>query len=119
MYISDDRTQASYYSIIIFLSSPATGGSDMIVNGEYPGGGCTRIWEDKHQWPINRITGLRERPPGWKPRYLDIEPLQGRVLVFEQHGLRHSGEEVTAGVKYVLKADLMYGEIEGCGGRPW
>lgn len=40
--------------------------------------------------------------------YLDIDPLPGRVLIFEQEGIPHSGEEVTKGVKYSVRTDFMY-----------
>lgn len=40
--------------------------------------------------------------------YLDVEPLPGRVLIFEQDGIPHSGEEVTKGVKYSVRTDFMY-----------
>lgn len=40
--------------------------------------------------------------------YLDIDPIPGRVLIFEQEGIPHTGEEVTKGVKYSVRTDLMY-----------
>lgn len=36
----------------------------------------------------------------------DIEPRPGRVLIFP-HGLRHRGSPVTAGVKHVMRTDVM------------
>jgi prolyl 4-hydroxylase len=41
---------------------------------------------------------------------LQIEGKRGMALVFE-HGLIHEGAEVTEGVKYVLRSDVMYGRI--------
>ena len=39
---------------------------------------------------------------------MDVDPIPGRILIFEQEGIPHSGEEVTKGVKYSLRTDLMY-----------
>jgi len=47
-------------------------------------GGATRI-----------STGYRD-----KEAFVDIEPKKGRVLIFQQRGLFHSGEDVIKGVKY-------------------
>jgi len=47
-------------------------------------------------------------PPYPGATYIDVEPLPGRVLVFEQEGIPHSGEEVTKGVKYSVRTDFMY-----------
>lgn len=40
-------------------------------------------------------------------RDVTVEPERGMALVFE-HGLLHQGSEVLAGVKYVLRSDVMY-----------
>lgn len=55
-------------------------------------GGATRIWESRRG----------------KDAFVDIEPKMGRVLIFQQRGIFHSGEEVTKGVKYALRSDLMF-----------
>jgi hypothetical protein len=44
-------------------------------------------------------------------RRLDVDPKVGRVLLFQHKGLLHSGDYVTAGVKYTMRTDLMY-ELE-------
>ena len=36
-----------------------------------------------------------------------VAPVPGRVLLFE-HRLLHEGEEVSAGVKYVVRSDIMF-----------
>lgn len=53
-------------------------------------GGATRFWTPN------------------KKEYIDVEPKLGRVLVFQQRMLIHSGEEVTAGVKYTMRSDFLY-----------
>jgi predicted 2-oxoglutarate/Fe(II)-dependent dioxygenase YbiX len=47
---------------------------------------------------------------GGNKRFVDIEPKVGRVLIFQQKGLYHSGQEVTKGVKYALRSDFMFEE---------
>jgi len=42
---------------------------------------------------------------------MDVDPKAGRVLIFQHRGLLHSGDLVTAGIKYTMRSDLMY-EIE-------
>ncbi|KAF8963007.1 hypothetical protein BDZ97DRAFT_1822573 [Flammula alnicola] len=55
-------------------------------------GGATRFWTPD------------------KKKYLDVFPRVGRVLVFQQRMLVHSGEEVIQGVKYTMRGDFMYQE---------
>lgn len=44
-------------------------------------------------------------------KYIDIEPKKGRVLIFQQRGVYHSGEEVTKGMKYALRTDILFKQI--------
>jgi hypothetical protein len=39
---------------------------------------------------------------------MNVEPKAGRVLVFQHEGLIHSGQDVTGGVKYTMRTDIMY-----------
>lgn len=50
-----------------------------------------------------------------KDATMDIDPLAGRVLIFQHRRLLHSGAELRAGVKYTLRTDIMYefAEVEG------
>ncbi|KAF7298674.1 P4Hc domain-containing protein [Mycena indigotica] len=57
-------------------------------------GGATRFWTPD------------------KKHFIDVEPRVGRVLVFQQRMLVHSGEEVVSGVKYSMRGDLMYEKTE-------
>ncbi|KAG9237673.1 hypothetical protein BJ875DRAFT_369454 [Amylocarpus encephaloides] len=45
--------------------------------------------------------------------YLDADPKIGRVLIFQQRGLWHSGDDVASGVKYTMRSDIMY-RLETC-----
>jgi prolyl 4-hydroxylase len=52
------------------------------LNDDFKGGGTTFQWHN-------------------------IQPKKGTALVF-YHGMKHCGEEVTDGIKYVLRTDIMY-----------
>ena len=41
-------------------------------------------------------------------RKIDVNPKAGRVLIFQHHGLYHSGDDVLAGTKYTMRTDIMY-----------
>lgn len=41
-------------------------------------------------------------------KYFDVFPKTGRVLIFQQRGIWHTGEEVTEGVKYTMRTDLLF-----------
>ncbi|KAJ6583937.1 hypothetical protein DFH09DRAFT_1143832 [Mycena vulgaris] len=56
-------------------------------------GGATRFWTSD------------------KKHFLDVDPKVGRVLVFQQRMLVHSGEEVTDGIKYTMRTDFMYEQV--------
>lgn len=43
---------------------------------------------------------------------LDVESRLGRVLIFQHKRLLHSGAEVTKGIKYTMRTDLMYERID-------
>lgn len=43
-----------------------------------------------------------------REKRLDVDPKAGRVLIFQHRRLYHSGDEVTAGVKYTMRTDIMY-----------
>jgi predicted 2-oxoglutarate/Fe(II)-dependent dioxygenase YbiX len=56
-------------------------------------GGATRFWTpDKKEW-------------------LDVEPKMGRILVFQQRMLVHSGERVTGGIKVTMRTDVMFERV--------
>ncbi|TFK38588.1 hypothetical protein BDQ12DRAFT_712943 [Crucibulum laeve] len=53
-------------------------------------GGPTRIWSrDGKKW-------------------LDVDAKLGRVLIFQQRQILHSGEDVKQGLKYALRTDIMF-----------
>lgn len=52
-----------------------------------------------------------------RERKLDIDPLAGRVLIFQHRRILHSGAEVTKGLKLTMRTEVMYRfEAEDDGG---
>jgi len=47
-----------------------------------------------------------------KKHYIDVMPRAGRVLVFQQRMLIHSGEEVVQGVKYTMRSDFLFEQVK-------
>ncbi|RPA80586.1 hypothetical protein BJ508DRAFT_415262 [Ascobolus immersus RN42] len=43
---------------------------------------------------------------------IDVEPKEGRVLLFQHAGLVHEGSDVVKGVKYTIRTDVMYEKVE-------
>lgn len=71
-------------------TSGLPGAADTPARSACLSGGATRFWTPD------------------KKHFLDVEPKVGRVLVFQQRMLIHSGEEVTDGVKYTMRSDLLF-----------
>ncbi|CCX05569.1 hypothetical protein FPQ18DRAFT_326169 [Pyronema domesticum] len=80
-YFTPDETEQSFMTLQIYLGENLQ---------EYEGG-TTRFFFG----PKEKITA-------------DIEPKQGRALVFQHRGLRHSGEPMKRGLKYAMRSDFMY-----------
>ncbi len=53
-------------------------------------GGATRFWRSDEK------------------KYIDVEPKPGRILIFQQRNMWHSGEDVDQGTKYTLRSDFMF-----------
>lgn len=51
---------------------------------------------------------MRHSSPLPGAHFIDVDPIPGRILIFEQEGIPHSGEAVTKGVKYCMRSDFMY-----------
>jgi predicted 2-oxoglutarate/Fe(II)-dependent dioxygenase YbiX len=58
------------------------------------------------------VEGGATRLYGYQDRVFDVEPKKGRVLIFQQRNVYHSGEKVTKGVKYALRSDFMFRRLE-------
>jgi hypothetical protein len=71
----------------------------LYLNGDGVEGGATRFWTpDKKVW-------------------VDVEPEVGKVLVFQQRMLVHSGEEVRGGRKVTVRTDVMFERVVVTGGK--
>ncbi|KAG8896175.1 hypothetical protein FRB99_009032 [Tulasnella sp. 403] len=86
-YWTPDVSEVSYYTIQIYL----TGTASTLK------GGATRIWSKSER--------SRAGPKG----YIDVDPRMGRILVFEQDGILHSGEKLVSGEKIAMRTEFMYG----------
>lgn len=92
-YSSPDKSLKSFLTLHLYLndSSPTTKDSTQeTAEQELKKGGATRFWNPE------------------RDQYLDVEPKRGRVLVFQQRMLLHSGEPVEEGVKMTVRSDLMF-----------
>ncbi|KAF9032394.1 hypothetical protein BJ165DRAFT_1517538 [Panaeolus papilionaceus] len=59
------------------------------------------------------VEGGATRIAGGSPgKYVDVFPKKGRVLIFQHKDVFHSGEEVTSGLKFTLRSDLLYRYFE-------
>ncbi|KAF8343995.1 uncharacterized protein EI90DRAFT_2889645, partial [Cantharellus anzutake] len=90
-HIDAENKEISYYTLQLYLNGDA----------KTLKGGATRFW------PCSTLDGLASNGT-----YVDVEPRMGRVLIFEQRDLKHSGEDVKEGVKYNIRADMMYVEVD-------
>ncbi|KAI9705934.1 MAG: hypothetical protein M1836_005340 [Candelina mexicana] len=90
MYMTPDEKERSHFTLHLYLNDASSEPEDKPLEG-----GATRFWS----------IGMGE--------YLDVEPKIGRVLVFQQRGLLHSGEEVITGTKLTLRTDIMYEQVGG------
>ncbi|KAK7746311.1 hypothetical protein SLS53_002270 [Cytospora paraplurivora] len=39
---------------------------------------------------------------------VDVDPKAGRLLIFQQRGLKHAGDDVVKGTKYTMRTDVLY-----------
>jgi len=83
-YETPDGKQRTFYTLQLYLNDSVTSG------GELKGGATTF------------------HAPRDEARRLDVEPKMGRVLIFQHADLLHSGDEVTQGLKYTMRSDLLY-----------
>lgn len=85
-FFTPDNSERSCYTLHLYLNE-----SDPTApEGPLKGGSTT-------------FHSLREGVDGY-----NVEPKNGRVLIFQQRGLLHSGEDVSSGVKFTMRTDLMY-----------
>ncbi|KAJ3507536.1 hypothetical protein NLJ89_g6250 [Agrocybe chaxingu] len=78
---------------------------------ELPDGRLSRVTLQIYLGDEN-VKGGATRIMGKRNRYVDVLPKKGRVLIFQQRNIYHSGEDVTEGIKYTLRSDFMFREFE-------
>ncbi|RPB02529.1 hypothetical protein L873DRAFT_1801964 [Choiromyces venosus 120613-1] len=77
----EEKRQKSFLTLHLYLTDDESLGLK---------GGATRFWDSD-----------------WN-KFVDVEAKRGRVLIFQQRMLWHSGEPVTAGTKITMRSDVMY-----------
>jgi hypothetical protein len=45
-------------------------------------------------------------------KQVNVEPKVGRVLIFQQANLLHSGQTVQSGMKLTMRTDLLYERVD-------
>ncbi|KAK4698830.1 uncharacterized protein P7C70_g7439, partial [Phenoliferia sp. Uapishka_3] len=93
-YVTPDGKQRTYYTLQLYLPSSADESEESFKTAE---GGSTRFH------PPSRMA---------MGRYCDVEPVPGRVLVFQHARLVHTGEEVLSGIKCTMRSDILYEDAE-------
>jgi hypothetical protein len=98
-YETEDGSQRSFYTIHLYLNDSAQALG-------IPEGKESKDTEDK---PAELLRGGATTFHSIKSKSrLDVDPKAGRVLIFQHRSLMHSGDDVTAGIKYTMRSDLMY-----------
>jgi len=77
----EEKRQKSFLTLHLYLTD------DESLNLK---GGSTRFWSPD------------------KTKFMDVEAKRGRVLIFQQRMLWHSGEPVTGGTKITMRSDMMF-----------
>ncbi|KZT38248.1 hypothetical protein SISSUDRAFT_957281, partial [Sistotremastrum suecicum HHB10207 ss-3] len=87
-YHTPDGSEVSYYTLQIYIN-----GDEASLEG-----GPTRFFALPDMF--SRMSPEKNT--------LDVPARTGRVLIFEQNGMAHSGEEVSRGIKISMRTDFMY-----------
>ncbi|SLM33930.1 oxidoreductase domain containing protein [Lasallia pustulata] len=101
LYTTPDCQEASFFTLHLYLNE-----SDLVTPGGKLEGGATTF----HGYDFEEMDSWDES--GEVQKRLDVVPKMGRVLIFQQRDLLHSGDDVTAGTKLTMRTDLMYKRAE-------
>ena len=88
-YETPDGTERSYFTLHLYLNNAESDDGQLLLKG-----GATTF----HSWDMEQR--------------IDVVPKTGRVLLFQQRNLLHSGDDVEFGVKLTMRTDIMY-TVEG------
>ncbi|EPS39766.1 hypothetical protein H072_6438 [Dactylellina haptotyla CBS 200.50] len=86
------------YTLLLYLTGPADG----VVGGE------TAFYRNEPYIPLSKRE-LKELAASGQPQVIDVQPEKGMALL-HRHGdecLLHEGKEVLAGVKWIIRSDLV------------
>ncbi|KAF2441931.1 hypothetical protein P171DRAFT_343305, partial [Karstenula rhodostoma CBS 690.94] len=89
MYETPIGTERSFFTIHLYLNDSVGENDEILLEG-----GATSF----HGWD--------------SPKTVRVQPKCGRVLLFQQGDLLHSGEDVKRGTKFTMRTDVMYA-VEG------
>jgi hypothetical protein len=84
--------ERSFYTLHLYLNGPKSD-AELKPQEESLVGGATTFWS-------------RDETVSF-----DVSPKIGRVLIFQQMRLLHSGQEVQNGVKYTMRSDVMFDKL--------
>ncbi|KAH8648565.1 hypothetical protein BX600DRAFT_502952 [Xylariales sp. PMI_506] len=105
-----EGAQRSYFTMHAYLS----GGPGGPVGSGGVGGRPEEEGEDEEEAGLEGGATRFLLDPYGDPdgEFVDINPRLGSVLIFQQRDMFHEGCEVTKGVKYTLRTDIMYEKVE-------
>jgi hypothetical protein len=111
---TQDGMQRSFFTIHLYLNDSEQDLRDLneatrqkIIETEKKGGRPAAL-------PLGGATSFHSNDMS---RRIDVNPRAGRVLIFQQKRLLHSGDDVLAGVKYTMRSDIMHEfEVDGASG---
>ncbi|KAL1412916.1 hypothetical protein Q8F55_000665 [Vanrija albida] len=98
-YEKDGKAYLTFFTIQLYLNDSVeafASSAEARAAGATLRGGATAFLARRHR---------NDRGPD---RRVDVHPRAGRVLLFQHEALYHSGERVTAGVKYTMRTDVLF-----------
>ncbi len=99
---TEDGSQRSFFTIHLYLNDSA-----QALEAENGNQSETQGLSSTGEKPTLRSGATMFHSRNYQ-KEMPVDPKAGRVLIFQHRGLLHSGAEVTAGVKYTMRSDLMF-----------
>ena len=104
----DGVTLKSFVTLHLYLNGIGQDGDLNTFNVKLAPLTSTKLFDNDPDEPL--VGGATRFWTPNKKHYLDILPRTGRVLIFQQRMLIHSGEQVLQGVKYTMRSDFLFKE---------
>lgn len=101
VYVTPIGTERSFFTLHLYLNDGVGKDGKVLLKGGATTFHDRNVDEDKE-----------------KEKDVHIWPKCGRVLLFQQKGLLHSGQDVESGTKFTMRTDLMYAVEGGLGEGP-